>query len=194
MSLSWVTVWCLPCPPVPISGTRIPHKSTSKTLNAAARRSPRPSSPGRLLAGLALLHDGVQGAQDGLQVPLRFDLSHLLLRTKRARAHGDRTRHECKHAEPLPALRSGLGSGPVPEQTFHRFRPQPHVEGTKGEREDISTEPAGASPARSPERPPQGHPDARGHPGVWEHGSLTPPFQRPWRESCPCAPSRTQLR
>lgn len=41
---------------------------------------PRPLSPGRLLAASAFFHNGIQGVQDSLQVPLCFDVRDLLLK------------------------------------------------------------------------------------------------------------------
>lgn len=73
------------------SGSSLPRKAPSAHLKALddARLLGLPSpegtmvslfSPGRLLAASAFFHNGIQGVQDSLQVPLCFDVRDLLLK------------------------------------------------------------------------------------------------------------------
>lgn len=69
-----------------------------------------PLSPGLLLAASAFFHNGIQGVQDSLQVPLRFDVRDLLLKGEEEAERCPQARAETREtansaARPEPAQR-----------------------------------------------------------------------------------------
>lgn len=143
-------------------------------------RGPR-FSPGRLRAVFAFFHDPVQGVQDRLQVPLRFDLRDLLLKgpqhSDARQAHRDHTcrtgkilANFCLHTHIPTSLRVALIIKDRKYPTDSRARPAPR-----------------GAPARAQ----RGAADAHGRGALWrDHGYFNTRTQ-PWPFAFPAAGQST---